>query len=284
MATSNGVSSNGVTISIAPQALSKATTTTAGANSKSAVSTDTKTTATKSVADSTEVKKRIDSSIKEHVTDQPVQTSGFSGSSNNKGEISERVTAAESQGAEVVKKITDAKLTKSQAIEVEQAFDTNLKDAAGKSLTTAQMLELDKMVATFEESGQAASNTATSSTVAASDTSTNYSSLKVSVVFNPSNLGGLEIFLSQPESESESNTKDANVIEMLVPASTNYATSASNASVASLTSTKNTEDATVTKPSTVVDSSQTQSVKGSGTRANSSTVVVIDPNAKSMAA
>ncbi len=215
------------------------------------------------------------------MTDQPVQTSGFSGSNNNKGEISQRVTAAEAQGAEVVKKITDAKLTKSQAIEVEQAFDTKLGATAGKSLTTAQMLELDKMVATFEEGGQTASTATTASTGTTNDTSTNYSSLKVSVLFNPSSLGGgVEIFLSQPESESSTN--DANVIEMVVPASTNYATSGSSGSVASLTSTKDTKDTT---SSTVVDSSQTSNVKGSGTtRADSSTVVVINPNAKSMAA
>ena len=283
--TVNTSNTSNVAVTSPTSNVSKINSTSTTANKSNAVTTGTTTQSTQSTqskktADAAQVSKTLTASVTEHVASQPVQSSGLFGSNNNSGDIKSQTTAAQGQADEVATLIKDNNLSTTDALKVEKKFDTELKAAAGKPLTTAQLLDVETMVDDLATSSQTASTTTTPTTTTASTTSVDYSPLKISIQFNPSSLGGgVEIFLSAPETDDQT-------IEIIEPYTTTTTaktpTTNSNSSVASSASTTNT---TTKNPSTVVDSSLTQDVNGNSTRANSrSTVVVINPNAQSSAA
>lgn len=154
--------SNMVTITTSPGAevrssgaIALASNTSAGATPATAAATP----ATKNLAKASDVSQNLKASVDAYVGSQPVKSSGLFGSNNNSADISKATAGAQAQADKVGSLIASNNLSTTESLTVLKQFDSDLKAAAGKPLSTGQMLDLQIMIDKLATSGSTASTT-----------------------------------------------------------------------------------------------------------------------------
>jgi hypothetical protein len=151
----------------------------------------------------------------------PVQTSGFSNSSNNSGEVQKVTDAMKGQAADVTASFKD--LDGAGALKVAKKFVADLKAAGGKALEPGQVLEVREMTSELIRSKEAETKVTTGTEkTTASDVSTLAAAISgIGIKLTPN---GLEIDFSQMFGNKNTSSM---VVNFNSPQKNGYATAAS---------------------------------------------------------